>query len=299
MDESARPSDSVEPMAPETRRPPILTAPVSPVIAEAAATSWWLRVKKYVGPTAGILLLFGKFFAKLKYLVVPALKFLPAILKTGGTMLATVWVYAMAWGWKFAAGFVGLIFIHECGHLVAARRVGLKVGAPVFIPFLGAFIALKEAPRNAWIEAQVGIGGPLLGALGAALCDAVFLATGHELFRGLAYTGYFLNLFNLAPLGFLDGGRIVTALSPWLWVVGLIVVAGMLASHFNIILLLILIMSLPRLWSLFRRKTDEERRYYEVTPVQRLIMGVMFFGLIALLVMGMGVMTAVPVSPEP
>jgi hypothetical protein len=68
------------------------------------------------------------------------------------------------------------------------------------------------------------------------------------------------------------------------------VVTGMLVSHFNIILLLILIMSLPRVWSLFRRKTDDERRYYEVTPTQRLIMGVMFFGLIALLALGMGVM---------
>ena len=299
MAESVRPSHWQETPVSENRVPPLLTPPIPPVIPQPATTSSWQGAKKYLGPAAGIVLLFGKFFAKLKFLVVPMLKFLPAILKTGGTMLATVWVYAMAWGWKFAVGFVGLIFIHECGHLVAARRVGLKVGAPVFIPFMGAFIALKEAPRNAWIEAQVGLGGPLLGALGAAVCDAIYMATGHGLFRGLAYTGYFLNLFNLAPLGFLDGGRIVTALSPWLWVVGLVVVTGMLVSHFNIILLLILIMSLPRVWSLFRRKTDEERRYYEVTPTQRLITGVLFFGLIALLVLGMGVMNPGSAGVEP
>jgi Zn-dependent protease len=110
-------------------------------------------------------------------------------------------------------GFVVLIFVHECGHLIAAKRLGLRVGAPVFIPFMGAFIALKDAPRNAWIEAQVGIGGPLAGAAGSAVCYGIYQYTGNELFKGLAYSGFFLNLFNLAPIGFLDGGRIVTALS--------------------------------------------------------------------------------------
>ena len=206
----------------------------------------------------GVLLL--KFGAKVKFLILPALKFFPVVLKTGGTMFASIWLYALTLGWWFALGFVLLIFVHECGHLLAAKRVGLKVGAPVFIPFMGAFIALKEAPRNAWIEAQVGIGGPLLGAVGAAVCDGIYLATGNPLFRGLAYTGFFLNLFNLAPVGFLDGGRIVTALSPWLWIVGIVVVAAMLVAHPNFILLLIVIFSLPRLFFLFRRKTDEEKR---------------------------------------
>src|SRR5260221_12736221 len=124
------------------------------------------------------------------------------------------------WGVGFAVGFVFLIFVHECGHLIAARRIGLKVGAPVFIPFMGAFIGLKEAPRNAWIEAQVGIGGPLLGTAGAVFCYGLYLVTGNPLFSALAYTGFFLNLFNLAPVGFLDGGRLAPALSPWLWLGG-------------------------------------------------------------------------------
>jgi Zn-dependent protease len=233
----------------------------------------------------GVLLL--KFGAKLKFLILPVLKFFPVLLKTGGTMFASIWVYALSWGWWFALGFVLLLFVHECGHLLAAKRVGLKVGAPVFIPFMGAFIALKEAPRNAWIEAQVGIGGPLLGTAGAAVCDGIYLATGNPLFRALAYTGFFLNLFNLAPVGFLDGGRIVTALSPWLWIVGIVVVAAMLVAHPNFILLLIVIFSLPRLFFLFRRKTDEEKRYFEVTPIQRATMALLYFGLVALLVAGM------------
>src|SRR5215475_12136174 len=158
------------------------------------------KLKKFLGPIGVVFAVIAKFFAKLKFLILPALKFLPVILKTGGTMLLAIVVYTMFWGVWFAVGFVLLIFVHECGHLLVAKRLGLKVGAPVFIPFMGAVIALKEAPRNAWIEAQVGIGGPLLGTVGAAVCELIHVATGNQMFGALAYTGFFLNLFNLMPV---------------------------------------------------------------------------------------------------
>jgi Zn-dependent protease len=254
-----------------------------------AGPGFWDGLKRYLGPVAVVLLLVFKFFAKVKFLIIPVLKFFPVILMTGGTMLLSIVGYVIAWGWQFAVGFVLLILVHELGHLAAARRLGLNVGAPVFIPFMGAFIALKEAPRNAWIEAQVGIGGPLFGALGAFACDVVYDMTGSRFFRALAYSGYFLNLFNLIPIGFLDGGRIVTALSPWLWVMGLLMIGWMVVTHYNFILLLVLILSLPRVFSLFRAKSDEERRYFEVTPGQRWFIGGLYFILIAFLVLGMGV----------
>jgi Zn-dependent protease len=256
------------------------------------------RLKKALGPVGVAVLFIGKFFAKLYYFALPALKFLPVILKTGGTMVLSIWFYAMNWGWRFAVGFVVLIFIHECGHLVVARRFGLKVGAPVFIPFMGAFIALKDAPRNAWMEACVGIGGPLFGAAGALGCELIYLGTGQGLFRALAYSGFFLNLFNLAPIGFLDGGRIATALSPWLWIAGLVIIGAMAILHPNVVVILILIMSLPRLWMLFRAKTDAEKRYFEVTPAQRWTMAVLYFGLAALLVLGMSYAHLAP-PPNP
>jgi Zn-dependent protease len=240
------------------------------------------------------------FLAKLKKMLAPigavlvaGLKYLPILLKTGGSMFVMIWVYAMFWGVWFAVGFVLLIFVHECGHLIAAKRIGLKVGAPVFIPFMGAIIALKEAPRNAWIESQVGIGGPLLGTLGAFICELIYRATGNLMFRSLAYTGFFLNLFNLMPVGFLDGGRIITALSPWLSIIGFVILVFLTVTHFNFILLLILVFSLPRLFSLFRKKTEAELRYFEVTPAQRWTMAVLYFGLIAFLVIGMQ-MTSIP-----
>jgi Zn-dependent protease len=241
------------------------------------------RLKQAFGPLAVL----GVLLAKFKGLLFALLKFFPFLLKTGGTMFLSVWVYALAWGWWFALGFVLLLFVHECGHLLAAKRIGLKVGVPVFIPFMGAVIALKEAPHNAWIEAQVGIGGPLLGTIGAVGCFFGYPLTGNPMFVGLAYTGFLLNLFNLAPVGFLDGGRIVTALSPWLWLVGIVIIGVLMVTHFNFLLFLIFIFSLPRVLSLFRRKTDEERRYFEVTPAQRLLMGALYFGLVAFLVVAM------------
>lgn len=204
-------------------------------------------------------------------------------------MALAIGAYAMLYGWWFALGFVLLIFVHELGHLVAARRLGLKVGAPVFVPFMGAFIALKDAPRNAWIEAQVGIGGPIFGAWASAACFLIYMFTDYPLFRALAYVGFLLNLFNLAPIGFLDGGRIVTALSPWLWVVGTVIIGVLMVMQFNPILLLVLVFSLPRLFSLFRKRTDEEKRFYEVTPRQRWSMGLLYFGLAAALAWGMEV----------
>ena len=251
--------------------------------------SAWQKIKKLFAPFGVIGVLILKFFAKLKFILLPALKYFPVILKTGGTMILTIGVYAMIWGVWFAVGFVLLIFVHECGHLLAAKRLGLKVGAPVFIPFMGAIIALKEAPRNAWIEAQVGIGGPMLGTLGAGVCELIHIATGNQMFGALAYTGFFLNLFNLLPVGFLDGGRIVTALSPWMWLIGFAILAAMTIMQPNFLLILILIASLPRLFSLFRKKSDIERRYFEITAEQRWIMATMYFGLIALLVLGMHV----------
>src|SRR5437879_6704632 len=131
----------------------------------------WSRVKKALGPIAVVGVVIAKFFAKLKFVLLPLLKFLPILLKSGGTMLLMIWVYTQFWGWRFAVGFVVLLLVHESGHLLVAKKFGLKVGAPVFISFRGAFIALKEAPGNAWLAACVGISGPMLGSLGALACN--------------------------------------------------------------------------------------------------------------------------------
>jgi Zn-dependent protease len=242
--------------------------------------TFWQRVKQLFAPVLVALAVAGKF-------LLPLWPFF----KVGGTMLISMFFYARAYGWPFAVGFVILIFIHEMGHMIAARLMGLKVGLPMFIPFLGAVIALKEAPPNAWVEAVVGIGGPLLGSIGAAGAAACYFLTGNALFLILGYTGFFLNLFNLVPMVPLDGGRIVSAISPWLWVPGLLILVGFLATHFSevsFIILLIVVMSLPRVFALFRPRTQQHARYFECTPVQRWVMGILYFGLAASLYLGMG-----------
>ncbi len=220
-----------------------------------------------------------KFLGQLKFI-------LPVLLKTGGSMILTIGLYASIWGWKWAVGFVLLIFVHECGHLLAAKWFNLPVSAPMFIPFMGAFIALKDAPRDAWMEAWVGIGGPILGSIGALVCHLIGLSLGMPLLIALATSAYFLNLFNLTPVGMLDGGRIVTALSPWLWLLGFAGLGWLAYTHPNVIVWLLLVVSIPRVLSLFRRRSEEEKRYFEVPPARRLVMGAMYFGLITLLVLG-------------
>src|ERR1051326_4989175 len=248
--------------------------------AHPSQQPWHARVKKALGPVGVALVLIAKFFAKLKFFILPLLKFLPLLLKSGGTMLLMIWVYTMMWGWKFAVGFVVLLLVHECGHLIVAKKFGLKVGAPVFIAF-------KEAPRNAWMEACVGIGGPMLGSLGALVCNVTGEVFDIPIFFALAWFGYFLNLFNLTPVGMLDGGRIVTALSRWLWLPGFALLVWFGWKYPNFIVWLMVIASFPRVVSLFRKRTDEERRYYEVTATQRWIMSILYFGLIAVLIFGM------------
>ena len=242
---------------------------------------WW---KRLLGPIVGVLAVGAKFLGQIKFFILPVLKFLPVMLKTGGSMFLMMWVYTLFYGWRFAVGFVLLLLVHESGHLLAARWCGLKVGAPVFIPFMGAFIALKEAPRNAWIEAIVGIGGPVAGTVGALVCHNVFMATQNPLWLALAYSGYFLNLFNLIPAGFMDGGRIVNAISPWLLLPGLAVLGWFMMEYgFNFIVVLIFVLALPKVWRLFWSRTPEEQLYYELEPAKRMIMGVSYFGLAGLL----------------
>jgi Zn-dependent protease len=260
----------------------------TPIEARAPASdTFGSRLKKALGPLAAVGILIAKFFAKLKFVILPLLKFLPILLKSGGTMLLMIWIYTAMWGWRFGVGFVLLLLVHECGHLLVAKKFGLKVGAPVFIPFMGAFIALKEAPRNAWMEACVGIGGPMLGTFGALVCNLLGEAFDAPIFIALAWFGYFLNLFNLTPVGMLDGGRIVTALSRWLWIPGFAVLVWFGWKYPNFVVWLMVFLSLPRIISLFRKRTEEEQRYFEVTPSQRWTMSILYFGLIAVLIFGM------------
>ncbi len=130
-----------------------------------------------------------------------ALKFFGIFLAVGG--------YALIWGWRFGLGVVLLILVHELGHYVEAKRSGLDPQLPVFIPFLGAYVALRNMRFDPWVNARVSLAGPIAGGIGAAACLIVAVQTGSDLMRALAYAGFLLNLINLAPIGILDGGHVL------------------------------------------------------------------------------------------
>jgi Zn-dependent protease len=205
------------------------------------------------------------------------------------SMAASVGAYALLWGWQFALGFVALLFVHECGHAIELRRQGVKAGLPVFIPFLGALIAMKELPRDAYREAKMALAGPLLGSAAALAVFLAAKATGSNLLLALAYTGFFLNLFNLFPVLPLDGGRAAAALSPKLWLVGLVGLAAFIVvAHAYALAFIFAVLGVPELAARWRRRRHpEQEHYYKVKPWQRLGVAVVFVGLAAALVLGM------------
>lgn len=249
--------------------------------AQPREQGWWQKLWAPIAAGGAAVLKVGA----------PLFKFLPLILKTGGSMLLSVGAYAWLYGWKFALGFVILLFVHEMGHSIAAKAFGLKVSAPVFIPFLGAQILLREMPANAWVEAVVGYGGPFLGTLGGLVAAGIGVATGSPLFYALASSAFFLNLFNLVPIVPLDGGRVVAAISPWLWIVGIVLLVPYLLmslSGAGVYVLILVATSLPRVWRQLRNRNDPEaQRYYECQPWQRAVVSVAYFGLVLFLAFAM------------
>lgn len=224
--------------------------------------------------------------AKLLILLLSGLKF-GKLLTTGGTMLLSVVAYAFVFGWRYAAGFVVLLFIHEMGHYVAARQRGLAVGAPTFIPFVGAWIDLKEQPMDVETEAYIGLAGPVAGTVGAMLCYGLARWTDSQLLLALAYTGCFLNLFNLIPLAPFDGGRITAVLSPRIWFLGVPVLVALFVWRMSPILVLMAILAVPQLMKAWRYDPDapENRAYYSISAEARLTFTVYYLGLVVFLAM--------------
>jgi len=113
--------------------------------------------------------------------------------------------------WTFAVGFVVMIFVHELGHIVEARRQGLRVSAPTFIPFFGAFVTIERAGLTPWKNALISLAGPLFGGVGAAAVWALGVSRDSLMLETLANIAFLLNAFNLIPIGFLDGGQTLRA----------------------------------------------------------------------------------------
>ncbi|WCB92801.1 hypothetical protein DSM104299_01500 [Baekduia alba] len=240
---------------------------------------------RLAAPLAAIVAFFSKI--KIVLLALTKVKFLA----TAGSMVVSIVAYASLWGWKFGVGFVLLLLVHEYGHVIQLRREGVKdASAPIFIPFLGALIWAKSLGGNAAAEARVGLAGPILGSIGAAACVVVYAFTGEDFWRALAFTGFFLNLFNLLPVGFLDGARAAAALSPWVWLLGVFGMIVLVLTVPNPIIILIAILAVwetYRRFKQFRSGDPAIKAYYSIARRDRIAIAATYLVLIVALVLAM------------
>jgi Zn-dependent protease len=265
--------------------PPTAHEPAPPESAPAPPPPERTGLKRVVWPLVVALGLLVK-YGKVALLFVGKAK----ILTTSGSMLVSIAAYSLIWGWRFAAGFVLLLLVHEMGHVIQLRREGIPASAPLFIPFLGAVVGAKSLGDDAAAEARVGLAGPVLGTAGAAAVFAFAESADSDFLRALAFTGFFLNLFNLVPVTPLDGGRAMAAMSPWMWFVGLALMVGLVIALPNPIILLITLLGAWdtwRRWKARREGGEAARSYYRVRPRTRLAVLAVYLGLIAVCVVGM------------
>jgi Zn-dependent protease len=275
---------------PDWRYEPV-EAPEARTLPEAEIPEHGERGYEPLHPRGGFLDMLKKLAAPIVALGFLIVKFGGFLLKfkvvaTGASMIVSVAAYAWLWGLPFAIGLVVLIFIHELGHVLELRRQGVPASAPLFIPFMGAVIGMKELPDDAWKEARVALAGPLLGSAGAAAFWLAGAIADSDLLVGLAFVGFLINLFNLIPIVPLDGGRAAAALHPAVWFLGLLMMVGLVIVAPNPLLFIIVIVGALDLWERWRRRKDAGS-YYRLATWQRVTVGVVYLGLAAVLALAM------------
>jgi hypothetical protein len=169
-----------------------------------AANDQKAKWTKRLGPFAP----FALFLMKIKSAI-----FLLFKLKFLLSFLAFFGIYWVLFGWKFAAGFIVCLFIHEMGHYVALKRRGLKADLPVFVPMMGAYVRWYSQGVSLEDLATISLAGPLYGLLAAFACYGLFVSTHSPIFMVLVYVGAWINFLNLFPLLGLDGAQATFALS--------------------------------------------------------------------------------------
>lgn len=218
-----------------------------------------------------------------------------------GSMLLTVGAYTAFYGFPYAVGMTSLILIHESGHALTMKKLGIPFSPMVFIPFMGAAVAMKKHPKDAYQDALVAFGGPVLGSVGALGFAGAAHAMDSPLLFALADFGFMVNLFNLIPLGMMDGGRICGAISPYAGLVGL-GVGGTMAYQGMISNPIFYLILLGGGYETFMRFYDpaghRPPNYYKITNGQRAAITAGYFGLAGALFTAMAWNREYMISPE-
>jgi Zn-dependent protease len=237
------------------------------------------RLRRFFAPLIAV----GAFLAKFGVVIIK----LKSVVFLGSAAVSIA-AYAQLWGWKYAAGFVALLLIHELGHVVALRARGVRASAVAFLPFLGAFTSWEAQPRTPYEDAETALAGPVAGGVAALALGYWAHQADSGLMMSLAFTGLALTLFNLAPVRPLDGGRVVYLLNPWIWVLGILGLLGYELYRPGALALLLLVLAGI---GLYVRVRDKQGRFARVaamvTPIDRARISVAFLVLVAATLIGM------------
>jgi len=202
-------------------------------------------------------------------------------LVAGGTLLLSIGAYATKAPLSLGIGIVVITLVHEIGHAVVIRAKGLRAGVMVFIPFIGGAVTLKEQPRSAYDDAQIGLAGPIFGTAACLVALQIFKWTNDTRWLAIAAVGFVLNLINLLPVGMLDGGRISGAVTKWMWVLGGGALVYKTYQQPNPLMILVLLLVAFQVYASIVREDDES--FYDVTIGQRAGIAAAYFILVVFL----------------
>lgn len=280
------PDLQVPPGVPRGRARPVRVgspAPSAPSTATGQPTSTSTsKLRRAWQRLIGTLVAIGASLAKFGALLIK-LKYVGVVL----SMFVSIAAYAWLFGWSFAVGLVLLLLVHEMGHVVVLRRQGVPASLPLFVPFLGAFVSMRAAPRSAFQEAVSGLAGPAFGTAGAVVVAYWADATGSTFLRALAFFGFFVNLFNLLPVLPLDGGRAAAALHPALWLGGLVGLLVLEVYYPSPVIPIVLILGGVELWRRWtNRNSPVSRAYHALAAEQRLGVAIFYVLLIIVTIVG-------------
>ena len=211
----------------------------------------------------------------------------PRVVWTLLSLALSIAVYSRTLGWAVAAGLMGLLLIHEFGHLMAAAILRIPSGPPIFIPYVGAIIDIQDVLQNRWKLALIGIAGPIAGTIGSLGCFICYKASGHVTLAFIALGGCVQNLFNLIPLGSLDGGHVVGVFARWIWIPGYLLMCSLAWFVHGPVIWISLLVMLPQVLGVFRRgeriRVRGMENYRRPNLRKRIMLGMSYLGLITIL----------------